>query len=85
MPKLTIDDIVPGELYIFTDPDFPSWVGLVVRAIGRYGLLNIIYEFEIIELVDGARSLGYEVGAQLPIKIIFFEQYQLSASDQLFS
>jgi hypothetical protein len=87
MSKLTVDDIVPDELYVFTDPDFPSWIGLVTRAVRRSGLSNKVYEFEIIELADGARSLGYEVGAQLPLKVTYFERYPLipSASDQLFS
>jgi hypothetical protein len=89
MSKLTVDDIVPGELYVFTDanPIFSSWIGLVARAVRRSGLSNKVYEFEIIDLADGARSLGYEVGAQLTLKINFFERYPCvqSASDQLFS
>jgi hypothetical protein len=87
MSKLTAEDIVPGELYIFTSPAFPSWIGLVARATHRSGLSNKVYEFEIIELADGARSLGYEVGAQITLKINFFERHPntTSASDQLFS
>jgi hypothetical protein len=87
MPKLTIDDIVPGELYVFTDKAFSSWVGLVARAVRPCEDSDKVHDFEIVGLADGARSLGYEAGAQLTLKISFFERYQLtpSASDQLFS
>jgi hypothetical protein len=87
MPKLTADDIVPGELYVFTNPAFSRWVGVVVRAIGRYERSNAFYVFKIIELTDGIRSLGYAVGRQLPLKVNFFERYPCvqSASDQLFN
>jgi hypothetical protein len=87
MPKLTIDDIVPGELYVFTNPFFSYWVGQIARAIRPYKHSSTIYVFELIELSYGARSLGYEVGAQLTLKINFFERYPCvqSASDQLFS
>jgi hypothetical protein len=90
MPKLTVDDIVPGELYVFTDPAFPSWVGLVARATHRSGHSNTHYMFEFIELIeqaDGTHSLGNKIGAQLPMNVKYFERYPRvqSASDQLFS
>jgi hypothetical protein len=90
MPKLTVNDIVPGELYVFTDPTFSFWVGLVARATHRCGYSNTHYMFEFIELIelaDGTHSLGCNIGAQLPINIKYFERYPPapSASDQLFS
>lgn len=89
MPKLTVDDIVPGELYVFTDTDpvFSSWVGLVARAICRNGRSGAVYLFELIELTDELRSLGYSIGELLHIDIKRFERYPRipSASDQLVS
>jgi hypothetical protein len=90
MSKLTVDDIVPGDLYVFADPTFSFWVGLVARATRRCGHSNTHYIFEFIELIelaDGTYSLGCEIGAQLPINVKYFERYPRipSASDQLFS
>jgi hypothetical protein len=88
MSKLTVDDIVPGELYVFTDtnPDFSHWVGLIIRAMCRYDSSRPSYLFEIVELPDGARNLGYKIGALLPVDIRHLERYPLThnASDQLF-
>jgi hypothetical protein len=87
MSKLTVGNIVPGELYVFTNPFFSYWVGQIARAIRPYEHSSTIYVFELIELSYGARSLGYKIGAQLPLKVNFFERYPLipSASDPLFS
>jgi hypothetical protein len=87
MPKLTVDDIVPGELYVFTDasPAFSAWVGLVARAIRHFGDTNTDYVFELIELTDRLRSLGYTIGELIPISVELFKRYQLSTSDQLFN
>jgi hypothetical protein len=89
MSKLTVDDIVPGELYIFTDtnPAFSSWVGLIVRAVCRYDSSRPSYLFEIVGLPDGTHNLGYKTGELLPINVKYLERYQLThnASDQLFS
>jgi hypothetical protein len=83
MPKLTVEDIVPGDLYVLTDPTFSSWIGLVAKAAYRYGHSSTHYVFELIELTDGTR--GYKTGAQLPLNVKRFERYQPSASDQLFN
>jgi hypothetical protein len=88
--KLTVNDIVPGELYVFADPTFSFWEGLVARATHRCGHSNTHYIFEFIELIelaDGTHSLGDKIGAQLPMNVKYFERYPRvqSASDQLFS
>jgi hypothetical protein len=87
MPKLTLDNIIPGELYVFTDTDpvFSSWVGLVARAVRRHGRLGAVYLFEPIKLTDELRSLGYSMRELLNIEVKRFKRYQLSASDQLFN
>jgi hypothetical protein len=85
MSKLTVDDIVPGELYVLTDPAFSSWTGLVAKATYRYGHSSTHYVFELIELTDGTR--GYKTGTLLPLNVKRFERYPRipSASDQLFN
>jgi hypothetical protein len=87
MSKLTADDIVPGELYVFTSPAFPSWIGLVARAIHRYKPSSRRYLFELVKLPDETQSIGPVLGAQLVVRAERFERYPriLSASDQLFS
>jgi hypothetical protein len=89
MSKLTLADMIPGELYVFTDTDpvFSSWVGLVARAICRHGRSGAVYLFEPIELTDELRKLGYSTEELLNIKVKRFERYPVipSASDPLFS
>jgi hypothetical protein len=87
MPKLTVNDIVPGELYVFADinPYFSSWVGLIARATHRYKPSSTRYVFELIKLADETCGIGYAIGTQLSIDVERFERYQLSASDQLFN
>jgi hypothetical protein len=89
MPKLTAEDIVPGELYVFTDtnPIFSSWVGLIARAIRRHERYSWSYIFEIVKLTEDLLHDGYNVGTLLPMSAKRFERYPCipNISDQLFS